>query len=183
MTFSGRNKWVIAIYLNSRGFAFVLFEEPLQLRNWDIVEATGAERKERIIARATSILAVLAANKPVTVVLQDMSPTGTHRPHRIRHFNEAIARIAERYGLPTALISRSDVRRRFAYLGSVTKDTIAAAIAKHIPDLKYFLPPPRKPWKSEDARMGLFDAAALALTFFHTDGVDSSDAVTGLRGA
>ena len=30
-----------------------------------------------------------------------------------------------------------------------------------------YLPPIRKIWKSEDSRMGLFDAAALALTFFH----------------
>jgi len=47
----------------------------------------------------------------------------------------------------------------------VTKDTIAAAIAKHIPAFERFLPPPRKLWKSEDARMGIFDAAALASRF------------------
>jgi hypothetical protein len=29
-----------------------------------------------------------------------------------------------------------------------------------------YVPTPRKSWKSEDARMGLFDAVALALTFF-----------------
>jgi hypothetical protein len=36
----------------------------------------------------------------------------------------------------------------------------------HIPAFERYVPPPRKPWKSEDARMGIFDAAALALTFF-----------------
>jgi hypothetical protein len=67
---------------------------------------------------------------------------------------------------PVVFISRNEVDRHFAYLGRVTKDTIAAAVAKHIPAFERFLPPPRKPWKSEDARMGIFDAAALALTFF-----------------
>ena len=56
----------------------------------------------------------------------------------------------------------------------MTKDTIAAAIAKHVPDLEYFLPPPRKPWKSEHVLMGLFDAAALALTYFYADGQSNS---------
>jgi len=58
------------------------------------------------------------------------------------------------------------VRRQFSYLGSVTKHSIALAIAKRIPAFERFLPRPRKPWQSEDARMGIFDAAALALTFF-----------------
>jgi hypothetical protein len=41
-------------------------------------------------------------------------------------------------------------------------------IAKRMPAFEPFQPAPRKPWQSEDARMGIFDAAALALTFYHT---------------
>ena len=162
MTWSSKYPLVFAIYLNSRGFAFVLFEGPLAPLAWRIVEARG-DKREPIVNRVSSLF---ARYKPHVVVLQDMSPEGTHRPHRIRHLNEAITKIAERYGLPTAYVSRSEVRERFAYLGSVTKDAIAAAIVKHIPAFAGFLPQPRKPWKSEDARMGIFDAAALALTFF-----------------
>ena len=162
MTWSNRYKFVIAIYLNSRGFAFVLFEGPLAPRDWSIVEARG-DKREKIVTRVSSLF---ARYRPDAVVLQDMSQAGTHRPHRIRHLNEAITKVAERYELPTVFVSRSEVRQRFAYLGAVTKDTIASAVAKHIPAFERFLPPPRKPWKSEDARMGIFDAAALALTFF-----------------
>ena len=162
MTWSSKYPLVFAIYLNSRGFAFVLFEGPLAPLAWRVFEARG-DKREPIVTRVSSLF---ARYKPHVVVLQDMSPEGTHRPHRIRHLNEVITKLAERHGLPTALVSRSEVRERFAYLGSVTKDAIAAAIAKHIPAFERFLPLPRKPWKSEDARMGLFDAAALALTFF-----------------
>jgi len=42
----------------------------------------------------------------------------------------------------------------------VTKHKIAEAIAKHIPALDLYVPPARKPWMSEKARMGIFDAAA-----------------------
>jgi len=48
--------------------------------------------------------------------------------------------------------------------------SLALVIAQHIPAFERYLPPPRKPWMSEDARMGLFDAAALALTFFQSAG-------------
>jgi hypothetical protein len=43
---------------------------------------------------------------------------------------------------------------------------MAEVIAKHIPAFVRYVPPPRKPWMSEDARRELFDAAALALVFF-----------------
>jgi hypothetical protein len=70
---------------------------------------------------------------------------------------------AEGFGFPVRFFSRNDVRRCFTYVQTVSKDTIAAAIAKRIPALGRFLPLPRKLWKSEDARMGSF-----ALTFFYT---------------
>jgi hypothetical protein len=167
MTWSGRYKLVTAIYLNSRGFAFVLFQGPLAPQDWSTVEARGEDKRETILTRTD---ALFARHRPDVVVLQDISHAGTHRPHRIRRLNEAIAEIAEQYGFPVVFISRDEVRQHFAHLGRVTKDTIAAAIAKRIPAFERFLPPPRKPWKSEDARMGIFDAAALALTFLQTDG-------------
>jgi hypothetical protein len=58
----------------------------------------------------------------------------------------------------------------FAEFGLPNKHSMAELIAKHIPALEHYLPPPRKPWMSEDARMGIFDAAALALVFFQRAG-------------
>ena len=43
---------------------------------------------------------------------------------------------------------------------------MAEMIAMQFPDeLASRLPPKRKPWKSEDARMDIFDAVALAVVF------------------
>jgi hypothetical protein len=154
----------MAIHLNSRGFSFVIFEGELAPLDWSTVELRGNEKRERALVR---INALLARFKPNVVVLQDMSESNT-RPLRIRSLNEAIAGLAKRYTLPTFYLSRAAVRQQFAYLGTATKDAIAMASAKHIPAFERFLPRPRKPWESEDARMGIFDAAALALTFYHT---------------
>jgi hypothetical protein len=167
MTWPNRYTLVTAIHLNSRGFAFVVFESPLAPLDWSIVETRGSDKREKILSRINSLF---IRYKPHVVVLQDMSPTGTHRPYRIRRLNKAIAEVAKQYSFPVAFFSRAEVHQQFAYLGSVTKDAIAAAIAKHIPAFERFLPQPRKSWKSEDARMGIFDAAALALTFFHASG-------------
>ena len=46
------------------------------------------------------------------------------------------------------------------------KQEIAIAIAERFPELAPRLPRSRKPWMSEDYRMSIFDAVALALTFF-----------------
>ena len=49
---------------------------------------------------------------------------------------------------------------------ATTKQEIAIAIAERFPELAPRLPRSRKPWMSEDYRMSIFDAVALALTFF-----------------
>jgi hypothetical protein len=55
-------------------------------------------------------------------------------------------------------------------MGFTNKQMLASLIAKHIPAFERHVPPPRKPRMSEDARMGLFDAAALVLVFFQKAG-------------
>jgi hypothetical protein len=50
--------------------------------------------------------------------------------------------------------------------GQGTKHELAEILAKQFPEeLGSRLPPKRKAWMSEDSRMGIFDAVALALVF------------------
>jgi hypothetical protein len=166
MNLKNRYHLVGAIYLNSRGYAFVLFEGMLAPVDWGIVEVRGKDRRPRSMQKAG---AFLARYLPDALVLQDMSRTGTHRTHRIRRLNDDIAEVAERHCIPVLTYSRTEVRRCFDHLGAVTKAQIAGEIVRRIPAFERFLPPPRKPWMNEDARMGLFDAAALAVAFFQGD--------------
>jgi hypothetical protein len=46
-------------------------------------------------------------------------------------------------------------------VGFLNKQSWAELIAMHSPVFERNVPPPRKPWMSEDLQMGLFDAAAL----------------------
>ena len=87
MTSPLRSSLITAIYLNSRGFGFALFEGPAAPLDWGTVEIRGKDKREKLLARVD---AVFARYRPDLVVLQDMSEHGTHRPHRIRRLNETI---------------------------------------------------------------------------------------------
>jgi Holliday junction resolvasome RuvABC endonuclease subunit len=159
-----RYAFVLAVYLNTRGSAFVLFEGPLAPVDWSVREIRGSRKHARCLAR---IVTILDQYLPDVLVLQDTSAQGTRRAGRIVKLNEAVAALAKVRGLPVYAYSRDEVWEAFASFGVANKQALAEIIAKHIPAFERYVPPPRKPWKSEDARMGIFDAAALALTFFN----------------
>jgi len=173
MNLRNRYNMVLAIYPNTRGFAFVVFEGPLAPVDWGVKEVRGRQKSPLCLLR---IAALLDQYRPDVLVLQDTSPTGTRRVRRLRELNASIGEIAEDQGVSVHTYSRAQVCEAFAAFGITTKHGIAEAIAKHVPAFERYLPPPRKPWMSEDARMSLFDAAALALTFFQSASSDGREA-------
>jgi hypothetical protein len=163
MTSLKRYDLVLAIYLQSRGFAFVLFEGWRALVDWGVYDARGADKNARCLDR---IDALLALHTPDVLVLQDMSEQGTRRAPRIRDLNYRIAERAETFGMLIRFYSRAQVHERFSQDGATTKPAIAEMIVKHVPALNLYVPPARKLWMKEHPHMGIFDAAALALMFF-----------------
>jgi hypothetical protein len=169
-----RHDLVIAIYLQTRGFAFVLFEGWLAPVDWAVHEIRGAKKNARCLKRIDSILAL---HTPDVIVLQELPEENTRRTLRIQRLNRAIAALAERRGIAVCTYRRSDLRESFAYYyDATTKQRIAETIAKHIPALNLFVPPPRKPWMGEHGRMGIFEAAALAWMHFHSISGGEKDA-------
>jgi hypothetical protein len=156
-----RHTLVLAIYPNTRGFAFVLFEGPLAPLDWAVVEIRGGRKNQRCLQRVRGLLMNYT---PDVLVVQKMG--ATRRVKRIRLLNEEIITSAEKLNITWFAFTREEVQETFSHLGVVNKQAIAETLARHIPALERFLPPPRKPWKSEDGRMGLFEAAALAWKFF-----------------
>jgi hypothetical protein len=146
-----RHDLVFAIYLQSHGFAFVLFEGRLAPVDWGAYDARGADKNARCLACIGSLLAL---HMPNVQVLQDTSDTGTRRANRIRALNAEIAELAHSAAFLVRTYSRAQIAEQFEQFGSVTKHGIAEA-TKHIPALVLYLPPARKPWISEDSRMGI----------------------------
>lgn len=168
-----RYNLVLAIYPSVRGFAFVVFEGSLSPADWGIKELRGRQKNRRCLL---AIATLFARYRPDVLVLQDMSPAGTRRAVRLRELNAGIEEMANDQGIAVFRFSRAQVRQAFAPYGATTKHSIAEIIVKHVPAFERFLPPPRKLWMNEDTRMSLFDAAALALTFFRDRG-EGSEAV------
>ena len=77
-----------------------------------------------------------------------------------------LAKTAEERGIPVYCYTRAQVYEAFREYVFSNKQMLAEIIAKRIPAFERYVPPPRKTWMSEDSRMGLFEAAALGLTFF-----------------
>ena len=157
----------MSLYTNSRGFPFVLFEGTLSPYDWRIVEVRGPEREEQCLNKIT---AILDRSEPDVLILQDTGPDGTPRASRLVALNNSVEAAARQRSIPVFMYSRSEVYSSFAAVGFANKQELAELIAKHIPAFERYIPPPRKPWKSEDARVGIFDAAALALAFFQKAG-------------
>lgn len=158
-----RHNLVLGIYPNTRGFAFALFEGALAPVDWGVVEIRGKSKNRACLRR---IAVMFGRYEPDVLVLQDMSESGTRRTYRIRNLNEAIEILAGTQSIRVFSYSRAHVRQCFEHQGLTSKQFIAESIAKHIPMLAPLLPPLRKIWKSEHARMGIFDAVALVLTFY-----------------
>lgn len=154
---------LIAIYPNTRGFAFVVFEGPLAPIDWGVKEVRSVHRNRECLRHVS---AIIDRYEPSVIVLQDSTESGTRRAPRVRVLNASIAELIDKRGIHAAFYSRARVRTVFGHLGNPTKHSLAHEIAKHVPVFERYLPPIRKPWMSEDARMGLFDAAALALVHF-----------------
>ena len=110
--------FVLAIYLNTRGFAFVLFEGPLAPVDWSVRELRGPRKDARCLER---IVTILDRHLPDVLVLQDTSSEGTIRAQRIVRLNEAVAALAEVRGLPVHLYSREQVRKAFEGFGVTTR--------------------------------------------------------------
>jgi len=82
---------------------------------------------------------------------------------RILDLLEQIRQLARSRHLRVAPFSPERVRRAFR----PRKDVIAAALAGRFPELQPRLPQPRKCSDSEHSAMPVFDAAALAATYFY----------------
>jgi len=107
---------------------------------------------------------LIAHYQPGVMVFEDHSAKDCRRSVRIRTLSKQMIDLATSRTVRIALFSRQQVRRVFFADGQGTKHALAEILAKRFPEeLGFRLPPKRRPWMSEDYRMDLFDAVALAL--------------------
>lgn len=139
-----------------RGFAFAVIEGSGRLVDWGTIECPN--RRPAHIARRLD--ALISRYSPAAVATEDYSRS--RRGSRARKMADCVVGYCRLREIAVFLPNRSDVRRTLVLSEESTKYTTACAIVERFPELARILPPKRKPWKSEDSRMNVFDAVGLA---------------------
>src|ERR1700737_3070214 len=122
-----REKLVLALYLQTRGFAFVLFQGWATPIDWAVQDIRGLDKNARCLKR---IDALFDLHSPDVVVLQETSADDTRRATRIRTLNRNIDYLAERHGIGVVTYGRTEVRHSFAeFYGATNKIMVAETIA------------------------------------------------------
>lgn len=149
---------ILAIAPSTRGFGFAVLEGQETLVDWGVKSVKGDKNKQTL----AKVKALIAHYQPGVLVLQDTKHS--RRALRIRTLSRRIISMGATRKVKVALFSREQVMQLFFTDGQGTKYALAEILAKRFPEeLASRLPPKRRPWMSEDSRMDIFVAVALAL--------------------
>ena len=152
---------ILAIAPSTRGFGFAVLEWQETLVDWGVKTVKKGDKNEQSLAKVKKLI---ADYQPGMLVLEDASAKNSRRSPRIRKLCQQIIKLAEARKVSVKLFSRDQMMKTFIADGQGTRHALAEIIVKRFPEeLGSRLPPKRKPWMSEDSRMTIFDAVALAL--------------------
>lgn len=163
---NSRDRRVLAIVIRSQRFGFAVIEGSVQLLDWGIVFYPQNNR-ERVAAATKRVAFLLTQSAPSVVVVERSGSVNVRNPSGLRSMFKAIQREASVNFIPLQVMKRADVRSAFCDFRARSKDEIASVLARMFPELRCKLPPKRRIWDSEHHGMPLFDAVALAVSYWH----------------
>jgi hypothetical protein len=153
---------VLAVHPTARGMGWAIATSPLTFIDWGIIRARG-DKNATCLRRITELIETFS---PAVIVLRHASGSSRRRVKRIQRLVTAIVQLAHNRNIELQMFAEKQIRSHFERFGAKTREDIAQFLASNIDALSSRIPPKRKPWMSEDARLGLFDAAALVVAFF-----------------
>ncbi len=152
---------VLAIAPVSRGIGYILFENENTPIDWGVKTATVQKDK----ASQRHVESLISFYQPDILVLEAFDED-TNR-ERVSKLNDSLALLATLTGVEAKRLHHNDVQGVFSQFGSKTKHGIAKTISSWLPELGVQMPRYRLPWKNEDHSMAMFEAAALALSYYY----------------
>lgn len=157
---------VLAIAPTIKGFGYTVFEGPDELIEWSISNLTSRQRLKEGIARVEELIDFY---EPEVVVIENAKTELCRKARKTVQFLAKVEKLSGKLSIPCHAYTREEIKEVFGRLSFNTKYEIAKGIAGFIPYLKARLPPDRKPWMSEDYRMGIFEAASLAYVYYYRE--------------
>ena len=152
---------ILAVHPTTRGFGWILFEGPLAPVDWGI--AFARKGNERLVKRFERLL---SRYEPSVLVLEEFDG-GDSRAERL---SRLMVHMAQCQNMEVQVFKRSVVQAVFGTVGARTRFEIAEAIRQQIAAFGHRMPRKRSITVSRDPKQALFDAAAVALTYFAVAG-------------
>jgi hypothetical protein len=160
---------ILAIDLRPQQFGYAVFEGPKQLLDWGAAYyRPGGEVGAEVAARRVAEL--MRVFLPSAIVVRKVRREVTHNSFGVLPILKAIRRKASARSIPVRLIARKEVRKAFCVFRAKTKYEIACRLAVMFPELLWRLPPQRKFYESEHPGMTIFDAVAMGVTYWQSNG-------------
>ena len=153
---------ILAVLLSTKGFGYAVMEGENTLVDY----GNKVVKKDKNVHSLTQIKRVIAQNQPDVLVLQDVMAKCARRAPRIKELHREVVALATKRKLKVATLRGTEARDLLLGKSSGSKHEMAELLAKRFPDeLALRLRPKRRTWESEDARMDIFEAVALAVVF------------------
>lgn len=140
----------------------MVFENGDLAMDWGVVEVRNNKLREGL-QKARTLMHMAG---PGVLVMEDQDHASSRRCERVKQLLDRLGVLGKEEGIRVKRYSRDDVLRAFGKRGAECKEDIAEKIAEVVPELSQVLPPHRREWHRERYTMPIFDAAALALTYF-----------------
>ena len=154
---------VLALYPSTRGFGFAIFKGPSRPIDWGVKDV----RIDKNVSCLSKMKDLIEFYEPEVVVTEDYAEKRSRRCKRIQALLRNIARLVEEKRITNFRVPRATIRSFYSRFGARTKYERAKFISEQFPEFELQLPPPRRIWMSEDPRMSIFEAAALALMYWY----------------
>jgi|ERR1039458_2050231 Holliday junction resolvasome RuvABC endonuclease subunit len=150
---------VFAVSLSANGFGYAVMEDNALVEYRNKVFLTDKNTNS-----LTNIDKLIGRYQPDVLVLHDVNAKGTYRASRIKELHRKVIALAKKHKLKVEKFSNTELRTMLLNNPKGTKHDMAERIVKQFSDeLASRVPPKRRDWTSEYARMDIFDAVALAV--------------------
>jgi hypothetical protein len=151
---------VLALDLHPQRYGYAVLETPAELLDWGVKRRYRKKqsRGERPLCKRLQSLLDLWRPSLVVVTEPPKSP-----PARMRQLLTDVIEEVRHCRIPVRYLSPQVLREAFSDEDRITKYAIASMLLEHFPFLASVLPPKRRIWESEDYRMSMFAAVAVAL--------------------
>jgi Holliday junction resolvasome RuvABC endonuclease subunit len=154
---------VLAIYPNSKGYAFALMKGPLEIIDKKMVSVSPVDNTQ-IISEVKTLMKKLS---PDVLVLENPNCKYSRKGPRAAQLLRSIALNAKAQKINVFNYSREDVRFVFEIWKAQTKYEIAEVIAKNIKSFRILLYPKPKYPDTQKYITALFDAVSLGITHYY----------------